>query len=132
LSHRSSPLRRPSHFQSPAELAAESARAAVALFKKAYLQRGISPEVLRAWQEGGSTVEVLLADGQAALRAAQAAARAAGLKTHTITEAGARGGGASSEGGRPERFRLLMGVGPGPDADIDAAVAPRARAMDLC
>jgi peptidyl-tRNA hydrolase len=70
--------------------------------------------LVQAWERGGSQVVVLSAPDEAAITAAQAAARGAAIPTHTF--AGARG----AAGGKA---RSLMVIGPAEEGALAPALA---------
>lgn len=93
---------------SSSSAATQCARAAVGMFRKLWSQR--NPQV-RGWQEDGSPISTLSCCDQQRLMQLQSAARAAGLKTHTVCDASR---------GEKSRCRLVMAIGPGPEAELDA------------
>ncbi|KAL4426025.1 hypothetical protein ABPG75_010041 [Micractinium tetrahymenae] len=93
----------------PKELAEQSARAVLGLFKKQFKRR--DPH-LRPWEEGGSRIKVVAVSSQEDMLAKQAAARAQAIATHTFAGAD-----------RMNKVRTVMAIGPAPTEQLDDIVA---------
>lgn len=93
----------------PKELAEQSARTVLGLFKKQHKRRDPN---LRPWEEGGSRIKVVAVSSQDDMMAKQAAARVQAIATHTFAGAD-----------RANKVRTVMAIGPAPAEQLEQVVA---------
>ncbi|PSC67208.1 peptidyl-tRNA hydrolase 2 [Micractinium conductrix] len=89
----------------PKELAEQSARVMLGMFKKQYKRRDPN---LRLWEEGGSRIKVIAAASQNDMLMQQSAARALAIPTHTYAGAD-----------RESKQRTVMVIGPAPSGQLE-------------
>lgn len=92
----------------PKELAEQSARVVLGLFKKQFKRRDPN---LRLWEEGGHRIRVVAVESQSEIMSKQLAARERAIATHTF-----------AGNDRVNKMRTVMAIGPAPAEVMDEIV----------